>query len=55
MVPIYVLNDVVVLTRIAHVVKGLFVYVMVKKVEYLLIHYHAYILLDLNDVMMNLK
>jgi hypothetical protein len=43
MVPIYVLNDVVVI--------DLFEYVMVMIVEY----YHAYILLDLNVVMKNLK
>jgi hypothetical protein len=50
-----VLNDVVVLIMIVHVVKYLSEYVMVKKVEYLLMYFHAYILLDLNDVMMNLK
>jgi hypothetical protein len=55
MVPIYVLNDVVGLIRIAYEVKYLFEYVMVKRIEYLLIHYHAYIQLDLNDVMMTLK
>jgi hypothetical protein len=55
MVPIYVLNDVVGLIRIEHVGKDLFEYVMVKKVEYLLMNSHAYILWDWNDGMMKLK